>query len=122
MEIILKVNIKEIADLITMLKCQRKFDSDDCEHIYRRFIVKGDDKQLKSFENMIVEKQLSREDLKLILQTIKLNPDVEKQNNYIKKSEAKTINGLKIFIWYYVINSWCSKASDDYSSLYILLL
>lgn len=49
---------------------------DDCEHIYRRFIVKGDDKQLKSFENMIAKKQLSREDLKLILQTIELNPDI----------------------------------------------
>lgn len=49
---------------------------DDCEHIYRRFIVKGNDKQLKSFENMIAKKQLSREDLKLILQTVELNPDI----------------------------------------------
>lgn len=50
--------------------------TDSSEHIYRRFIVKGNDKQLKSFENMIAEKQLSREDLKLILQTIELNPDI----------------------------------------------
>lgn len=50
--------------------------TDSSEHIYRRFIVKGDDKQLKSFENMIAKKQLSREDLKLILQTIELNPDI----------------------------------------------
>lgn len=49
---------------------------DSSEHIYRRFIVKGNDKQLKSFENMIAEKQLSREDLKLVLQTIELNPDI----------------------------------------------
>lgn len=50
--------------------------TDSSGHIYRRFNVKGDDKQLKSFENMIAEKQLSREDLKLILQTIELNPDI----------------------------------------------
>lgn len=43
---------------------------------FRRFIPIGSKENMDRLSSLIKEKGLSREDLKLILQTIKLNPDI----------------------------------------------
>lgn len=42
---------------------------------YRRFTI-IDDEQKEAFENLVANKNLSREDLILILSTVKLNQDI----------------------------------------------
>ena len=44
--------------------------------IYRRFIPIGTEEQMDKFQTLSEEKNLSRDDLALILQAIKLNPDI----------------------------------------------
>lgn len=46
------------------------------DSIYRRFIPIGKPEEMDRLQSLIEEKSLSREDLKLILETIKLNPDI----------------------------------------------
>ena len=46
------------------------------EHEWRRFILIGTDEDEKRLVDLISRKNLSKEDLKLILQTVKLNPDI----------------------------------------------
>ncbi len=44
--------------------------------IYRRFVSIGTKEEMDKFHSLVEEKNLSREDLKLILKAIKLNPDI----------------------------------------------
>ena len=44
--------------------------------IYRRFIPIGTPEEMDKFHSLVEEKNLSREDLKLILKAIKLNSDI----------------------------------------------
>lgn len=53
---------------------------------YRRFIMIGTETQENRLSALIEQKSLSREDLLLILQTIKINPDVLSQS---KETERK---------------------------------
>lgn len=46
------------------------------DNIFRRFIPIGSEENLDRLSSLVKEKSLSREDLKLILETIKLNPDI----------------------------------------------
>lgn len=46
------------------------------DSIYRRFIPIGTPEEMDRLKSLMEEKSLSREDLKLILGTIKLNPDI----------------------------------------------
>nr|DAW22450.1 MAG TPA: hypothetical protein [Caudoviricetes sp.] len=46
------------------------------DSIYRRFIPIGTPEEMDRLKSLMEEKSLSREDLKLILETIKLNPDI----------------------------------------------
>lgn len=46
------------------------------DSISRRFIPIGTPEEMDRLESLMEEKSLSREDLKLILETIKLNPDI----------------------------------------------
>lgn len=43
---------------------------------YRRFILIGNEEQENKLEILIKKKRLSREDIILILQSLKLNPDI----------------------------------------------
>lgn len=43
---------------------------------YRRFIVIGSEEQENKLEILVKKKRLSREDIILILQSLKLNPDI----------------------------------------------
>lgn len=45
------------------------------DSIYRRFIPIGTPEEMDRLKSLIEEKSLSHEDLKLILKTIKLNPN-----------------------------------------------
>lgn len=45
-------------------------------NIFRRFIPIGTPEEMDKLKSLIEEKSLTREDLKLILETIKLNPDI----------------------------------------------
>ncbi len=44
--------------------------------IYRRFIPIGTEEEMDKLESLVEEKNLSHEDLLLILRTIKRNPDI----------------------------------------------
>ena len=44
--------------------------------IFRRFIPIGTKEEMDRLHSLVEEKSLSREDLALILRTIKLNPDI----------------------------------------------
>ncbi len=46
------------------------------EAIYRRFIPIGTAEEMDKFRSLTEEKNLSREDLHVILRAIKLNPDI----------------------------------------------
>lgn len=46
------------------------------EEIFRRFVLIGTENEKDRLSSLVEEKSLSREDLILILQTIKLNPDL----------------------------------------------
>jgi len=46
------------------------------EPIYRRFIPIGTKEEMDRLESLAEEKNLSREDLAVILRAIKLNPDI----------------------------------------------
>lgn len=43
---------------------------------YRRFILVGDEEQEKKLDILVKKKRLSREDIILILRSLKLNPDI----------------------------------------------
>lgn len=47
------------------------------DSIYRRFIPIGTPEEMDRLKSLIEEKSLSHEDLKLILETIKLNPNCD---------------------------------------------
>lgn len=46
------------------------------DEIYRRFIPIGTVEEMDRFKSLVEEKNLSREDMRVILQAIKLNPDI----------------------------------------------
>lgn len=48
----------------------------EMESFFRRFMLIGTKKDLDKLRFLVKEKNLSREDLTLILTTIKLNPDI----------------------------------------------
>lgn len=50
--------------------------SKDDAPIYRRFIPIGTEEQMDKFQTLSEEKNLSRDDLAVILRAIKLNPDI----------------------------------------------
>ena len=54
---------------------------------YRRFIPIGTEKQMDKFKTLVEEKNLSREDLAVILRAIKLNPDID----YLRKSISESV-------------------------------
>lgn len=51
-------------------------DVREMESFFRRFMLIGTKKDLDKLRFLVKEKNLSREDLTLILTTIKLNPDI----------------------------------------------
>ena len=51
-------------------------DVREMESFFRRFMLIGTKKDLDKLRFLVKEKNLSREDLVLILKTIKLNPDI----------------------------------------------
>lgn len=48
--------------------------------IYRRFIAIGTKEEMDKFETLVVSKNLSRDELILILKSVKLNPDIFPQD------------------------------------------
>lgn len=51
------------------------------ENLYRRFVPIGDEKIMDKFEALCERKNLSRDDLILILKAIKLNPNIFQQSD-----------------------------------------
>lgn len=55
---------------------KNKRAEEHAEAIYRRFIPIGTAEEMDKFHSLTEEKNLSREDLRVILRAIKLNPDI----------------------------------------------
>lgn len=55
---------------------KNKRTEEQTEALYRRFVPIGTEEEMDRFHSLVEEKNLSREDLRLILRAIKLNPDI----------------------------------------------
>lgn len=68
--------MEEIFDSIVHLK-EQGWTEDQAKALFRRFIPIGTAEEIDKFLSLAEEKNLSREDLRVILRAIKLNPAVD---------------------------------------------
>lgn len=67
--------MEQIFDSIVRLR-DSGWTKDQAKSFLRRFIPIGTAEEMDKFRSLAEEKNLSREDLRVILQAIKLNPDI----------------------------------------------
>ncbi len=67
--------MEKTFDSIVRLK-ESGYSEEQAKAFFRRFVPIGTAEEMDKFLSLAEEKNLSREDLRLILRSIKLNPDI----------------------------------------------